>query len=51
MDRIWGIWGSYFSIPQAIFYLFKGDYSFVWSLERLLGSMVEGLSGGFRVYG
>ena len=22
-----GIWGSYFDIPKAIFYLLKGDYS------------------------
>ena len=21
-----GIWGSYYNIPQAIFYLLKGDY-------------------------
>ena len=26
VDRIWGIWGSYCNIPQAIFYLLKGDY-------------------------
>ena len=26
IDRLWGIWGSYFSIPKAIFYLLKGDY-------------------------
>ena len=30
VDRIWGIWGSYYNKPQAIFYLLKGDY-------RLLG--------------
>ena len=24
VDRIWGIWGSYYSIPKAIFYLLKG---------------------------
>ena len=23
--RIWGIWGSYYTIPKAIFYLLKGD--------------------------
>ena len=27
VDRIWGIWGSYYNIPKAIFYLLKGDYS------------------------
>ena len=24
--RIWGIWGSYYHIPKAIFYLLQGDY-------------------------
>ena len=24
-DRIWCIWGSYYNIPKAIFYLLKGD--------------------------
>ena len=24
--RIWGIGGSYYKIPKAIFYLLKGDY-------------------------
>ena len=27
VDRIWGIWGSYYNIPKAIFYLLKGDYT------------------------
>ena len=26
IDRIWGIWGSYYNIPKAIFYLLQGDY-------------------------
>ena len=26
VDRIWGIWGSGYNIPKAIFYLLKGDY-------------------------
>ena len=26
LDRIWAIWGSYFRLPKAIFYLLKGDY-------------------------
>ena len=26
VDRIWGIWGSYYNIPKAIFYLLNGDY-------------------------
>ena len=27
MDRIWGVWGSYYSIPKAVFYLLKGHYT------------------------
>ena len=27
VDRIWGMWGSYYKIPKAIFYLLKGDYN------------------------
>ena len=26
VDRLYGIWGSYYNIPAAIFYLLKGDY-------------------------
>ena len=26
VDRIWGMWGSYLSIPKGIFYLLKRDY-------------------------
>ena len=26
VDRRWGIRGSYYNIPRAIFYLLKGDY-------------------------
>ena len=26
VDRIWVVWGSYSSIPKAIFYLLKVDY-------------------------
>ena len=25
VDRLWGIWGSYYTIPKAIFYLLRGD--------------------------
>ena len=25
VDRIWGVWGSYYDIPKAIFYLLKLD--------------------------
>ena len=24
VDRVWGIWGSYYNTPKAIFYLPKG---------------------------
>ena len=24
---VWGIWGSYYKIPKAIFYLLKGDHT------------------------
>ena len=27
VDRIWGIWGSYYTMPKAVFYLLQGDYS------------------------
>ena len=30
VDRIWGIWGSYYDIPKTIFYLLKGDY--IWMI-------------------
>ena len=26
VDRIWGIWGSSYTIPEATVYLLKGDY-------------------------
>ena len=26
VDRIWGIWGSFYNVPKAIFYLLKGIY-------------------------
>ena len=29
VERIWGTWGSYYSIPNAIFYLLKGDYKWL----------------------
>ena len=34
MDRIWGIRGSYYNMPEAIFYLLKGDYSYRGSARR-----------------
>ena len=35
VDRIWGIWGSYYDMLEAIFYLLKGDYE-----PRVLGFKV-----------
>ena len=29
INRIWGIWESYYNLPKAIFYLRKGDYILV----------------------
>ena len=26
LDRIWGIWGSYYNIPKAVSFLLQGDY-------------------------
>ena len=49
--RIWGIWGSYYNIRKATFYLLKGDYT---SNRRpyggyLLNSLQDPV--GFRVVG
>ena len=35
IDRIWGIWGSYYSIPKAIFYLLKGQSRFLGTLRNM----------------
>ena len=35
VDRIGGIWGSYYNISKAIFYLLKGDYSILKVATRL----------------
>ena len=53
VDRIWGIWGSYYKLPKAIFYLLKGDYSFkakasCW-LTFLPSSLSLGVLGGAAV--
>ena len=42
VGRICGIWGSYYRIPKAIFYLLKGDYT----LKLLVFE-----ASGFRVWG
>ena len=26
VDRLWGMWGSYYILPKDIFHLLKGDY-------------------------
>ena len=52
MDRIWGIWGSYYNIPKAIFYLLKGDYTKIGLRDYgllLLTSRAQG--SGLRVFG
>ena len=43
VDRIWGIWGSYYTIPKAIFDLLKWDYKY-------LGRGVLGSGGLLRGY-
>ena len=47
VDRIWGIWASYYNIPRAIFYLLKVDYSLTpassnASMSELLGQCILG---------
>ena len=50
VDRIWGIWGSYYNIPKAIFYLPKGDYRVKGdNVSSMLSLGVsEGLQGVFN---
>ena len=38
------IWGSYYNIPKAIFYLLKGDYRSFYAL-RTLRTLAEVKSG------
>ena len=35
VDRIWGIWGFYYNVPKAMFYLLKGDYSCIFCMRSL----------------
>ena len=44
VDRIWGIWGSYYNVPTTIIYLLKGDYND-------LGFWGSGFRVGFRIWG
>ena len=30
VDRIWGIWRSYYNVPKAIFCLLKGDCLYIY---------------------
>ena len=39
VDRIWGVWGSYYNIFKAIFYLLKGDYQLCTFLGTPNGSV------------
>ena len=53
VDGIWGIWRSYSNIPNAIFYLLKGDYTLTWfntgkkllTSNKALGRFACGSSG------
>ena len=50
--RIWVIWGSYYSIPKAIFYLLKGLYQdnmHPKSLKRITLLQAKMEPGGVRV--
>ena len=42
--RVWGIWGSYYHIPKAIFYLLEGDCT------RFRVLACRGLQGLTRLY-
>ena len=38
VDRIWGIWGSYYKVPNDIFHLLTGDYTHVYLIEPSVDS-------------
>ena len=48
---MWGLWGSYYNIPKAIFYLLKGDYRVYGSGAKVwgVGVRVEIEGWGFRI--
>ena len=41
MERLWDIWGSYYNIPKAIFYLLKGGYRFLLALVECFRQALE----------
>ena len=41
--RIWGMWGPYCNIPEAIFYLLKGDYR-VWACLGSTGLLLRNVN-------
>ena len=45
VDRIQGIWGSYYNMPEAIFYLLKGNIC-MQDLYTLFGDALGKLSHG-----
>ena len=52
VDRIWVIWGSYYKIPKARFYLLKGIIEGVSNLELIFASRILlGLPCFFRAQG
>ena len=50
VDRIWVIWGSYFNIPKAIFYLLQGDYILRALMGEWGGSNIGIIMGRCRSY-
>ena len=44
---MWGIWGSYYNIPKAIFYLLKGDDVFVVAVAVVAAVEVPVAAPGF----
>ena len=43
-SRIWGIWGSYYNIPKAIFYPIKGDSSLCLRFQAMIKQTLSHLS-------
>ena len=45
VDRLWDIWGPYYNVPRAIFYLLKGDFrihkGMWWCLSGIVGDDFE----------
>ena len=49
VGKIWGIWGSYYGIPEATFYLLKADYRLM--LRWVYLKAQESWQLGFRIGG